>query len=134
MIKIENKRLDNETITILNELIDLDISAVSAFKLAKIIKELDNIVSIKNEREVALIKKFAKTNDDGSIIDGKDSDGNTVPNTFEILDGKIEDFNKEMGELLDYENELSFDKLNIEELNLEKFSTKKAMKIDFLFI
>jgi len=133
MIKIVNKRLDTEAIGILNELIELDISAVSAFKLAKIVKELDNIVSIKNEREVALIKKYAKTNEDGSIIEGKNAEGKIVPNTFEILDGKVEDFNKEMEELLNFENELQFDKLNIEELNLEKFSAKKAMKIDFLF-
>lgn len=133
MIKVKNRRLDTDAIGILNELIELDISAVAAFKLAKIVRELDNIVTIKNEREVALIKKYAKTNEDGTIIEGKNAEGNPVPNTFEIKEGKAEDFNKEMEELLFFENELSFEKLSIEELNLDKFSAKKIMKIDFLF-
>lgn len=133
MIKVKNRRLDAEAINILNELIELDISAVAAFKLAKIVRELDNIVTIKNEREISLIKKFAKTNEDGSLIEGKNAEGKSVPNTFEIKDGEVESFNKEMEELLGFENELSFDKLSIEELNLDKFSAKKIMKIDFLF-
>ena len=133
MIKVKNVRLDAEAIGILNELIELDISAVAAFKLAKIVRELDNIVTIKNEREVSLIKKYAKVDEDGNIIEGKNGEGNPVPNTFEIKDGEAENFNKEMDELLNFENELTFEKLSIEELNLDKFSAKKIMKIDFLF-
>lgn len=133
MIKVNNKSLDNDAISTLNELIELDISAVSAFKLAKIIRELNDIVSIKNEREVSLIKKYAKTKEDGSIVEGKNEAGEIIPNSFEIKEGGVEDFNKEMNELLLFENELPFDKLKIEELNLEKFSTMKIMKIDFLF-
>lgn len=133
MIKVKNRRLDAETIGILNELIELDISAVAAFKLAKIVRELDNIVTIKNEREVSLIKKYAKLDDNGNIIEGKNAEGKPVPNTFEIKDGEGENFNKEMEELLNFENDLAFDKLSIEELNLDKFSAKKIMRIDFLF-
>jgi len=133
MIKVKNRRLDSEAIVILNELIELDISAVAAFKLAKIVKELDNIVTIKNEREVALIKKYAKVDEEGNIIEGKNASGEAVPNTFEIKDGEGESFNKEMEELLNFDNELIFEQLSIEELNLDKFSAKKIMKIDFLF-
>jgi hypothetical protein len=133
MITVKNKRLDAETIKILNELIELDISAVAAFKLAKIVRELDSIVSIKNEREVATIRKYAKTDDDGNIIEGKNAEGQTIPGTFEIQEGKGEEYSKEMEEFLNAENELPFEKLKIEELNLEKFSAKKVMKIDFLF-
>ena len=133
MIKVSNKRLDSDTISILNELIEMDISAVEAFKLAKIVKELDSIVTIKNEREVSLIKKHAKTNEDGSIVEGKNDDGVVIPNTFEIKEGNSEEFQKEMGDLLSFENELNFEQLDIEKLNLDKFSTKNMMKIDFLF-
>ena len=133
MIKVKNKQLNADAISILNELIELDISAVAAFKLAKIVRELDNIVTIKNEREVSLIKKYAKVDKDGNIIEGKNDKGDSVPNTFEIKDGDAESFNKEMEELLSFENELAFEKLSIEELNLDKFSAKKIMKIDFLF-
>jgi hypothetical protein len=133
MITVKNRRLDTDAISILNELIELDISAVAAFKLAKIVKELDNIVTIKNEREVALIKKYAKTEEDGSIVEGKNAAGEVVPNTFEIKEGEGDEFNKEMEELLSFENEITFEQLSIEELNLDKFSAKKIMKIDFLF-
>ncbi len=133
MIKVKNRSLDAEAIKTLNELIELDISAVAAFKLAKIVKELDSIVTIKNEREVALIKKYAKTDEEGNIIEGKNSEGQIIKGTFEIQEGKGDEYSKEMEELLNLENELAFEKISVEQLNLEKISAKKIMKVDFLF-
>ena len=46
-IKVKNSQLSNETIQSLNTLIDLDINASSAFRLARIIKELSSIVDDK---------------------------------------------------------------------------------------
>lgn len=132
-IKVNNKNLHSETIKILNELIELNIPAVTAFKLAKITKELDAIVNIRNERELSLIKKYCKRDDDDKIIEGKDTDGNTIPNTFEIIDGQAEDYNKEMTDFLEYTNELTGPQIPIEDFKLITFSTKKLMKIDFLF-
>ncbi len=134
MIKVKNRRLDKEAIGVLNELIELDISTVAAFRLAKIVRELDNIVSIKNDREVAIIKKFAKVDDKGNIIEGKDKEGKSLPGTFEIKDDESKNYAKEMEKLLNFENEVDFDKLSVEELKLEKYSAKKIMKIDFLFV
>ena len=45
-----------------------------------------------------------------------------------------EDFNKEMGELMSYENQIEFDKIGFDDLDLKTAKIKDLMKIEFLFI
>ena len=40
---VKNSQLTEETISALNQLIEMDINAVTAFKLTRIIKELNSI-------------------------------------------------------------------------------------------
>jgi hypothetical protein len=56
-IIVKNSQLTNETIASINELIELDIDATSAFKLTRIIKELSSIVDdkLKMEKNKSLI-------------------------------------------------------------------------------
>lgn len=133
MIIVKNRQLDSETIKILNEIVEMDISAVSAFRLMKIIKELDEIVKNRQQSELNLVKRFAETNEDGSIKIPKDENGIEIQGTFEIKDGDSEEFNKQITDLLEFDNELIFDKLKFEDLGMEKISIKKLMKLDFLF-
>lgn len=133
MIIVKNRQLDSETIKILNEIVEMDISAVSAFRLMKIIKELDEIVKNRQQSELNLVKRFAETNEDGSVKIPKDENGIEIQGTFEIKDGDSEEFNKQITDLLEFDNELIFDKLKFEDLGMEKISIKKLMKLDFLF-
>lgn len=133
MIKVNNSRLDNETIEILNEIVDQDIKALAAFKLTKIINELNGIVKNRIDSEIKLVQKYAIKDENGNVLQPKDENGNPMANQFEVDQEKVEDFNKEMSELLNYENEIIQEPISITELGLETISVKKMMKIDFLF-
>ncbi|CAG7579874.1 MAG: hypothetical protein SLAVMIC_00137 [uncultured marine phage] len=134
MIKVKNVQLDSEAITILNEIVEMDISAVAAFRLMKIIKELDEIVKNRQQSELNLVKRYAVTDEDGNIKVPNDENGNPVQGTFEIAEENSEEFNTQINELLEYENELDFDPVKFEDLGMEKISVKKLMKLDFLFV
>jgi len=128
---IKNSQLDQNTIEAINEMIDMEISALSAFKLVKMVKQLDEIVKAKTKSEVALVQKFAKKDDGGEIVLGKDEDGKEVPNSYEIID--IESFQKEMTELMDYDNEIAYEPIKIEDLGLVTVKVKNLLKLEFLF-
>lgn len=125
-MKLKNKQLNKETIAFINTLLDKEINAVSAFKMMRLVKTLDEIVKTKQESEVNLIKKYAEKDEDGNI---KRSEKN--PESIDISDENVESFNKELAELNDYENEIEFEPFTIEELGLEKCSVNDLMKIEF---
>jgi len=131
---IKNKQLDAEAITALNEIIEMEISAVTAFKLMKIVKELDEIVKNRQQSELNLVKRYAVTNEDGTIKVPNGEDGEPVQGTFEISDENTEEFNKQINDLLEYENNLDFDPISIKDMGISKISVMKLMKLDFLFV
>lgn len=126
-MKIKNRQLNKETIAFINTLLDKEINAVAAFKLMKVAKTLDEIAKNKQQSEVNLIKKFAEKDETGNI---KRSESN--PENIDIKEENIENFNKELNDLNNYENEVDFEPLTIEELGLEKCSANDLMKIEFL--
>lgn len=132
MITVKNRQLDQETISILNEIVEMDVKALAAFRLMKIIKEVDEIVKNRQESELNLVKRYAEKEEDGSIKTPLDENGKPVNGSFEISDENKEEFNKQINELLEYENTLDFDPIKINDLGLEKISVKKLIKLDFL--
>lgn len=133
MISIKNKQLDTETINVLNEIVEMDIKAIEAFKLMKIIKHLDEVVQNRQKAEMNLVKKYAIKNEDGSLKLPLDENGNEIQGSFEVSDEDKEEFNKQFNDLLEYENKIDFDPIKFENLGLEKISIKKLVKLDFLF-
>lgn len=135
MITVKNKQLDGETIEILNEIVEMDIKAIEAFKLMRIIKKLDEIVQNRQKAEMNLVKKYAEKNEDGSIKLPVDENGNEIQGSFEVSDENKDEFNKQFTDLLEYENEIEdADPIIFENLGLEKISIKKLVKLDFLFV
>ena len=134
MIVIKNRRLDTNTLNVLNEVAEIELSPNTALKLSRIIRELENFLLIKNSNESKVIGKYASIDENGALIVGKDKNGNIIPNSFELRDGgKAAEFNKEMEKIAEVENTILVDKLSIYELKLDKISTNRIMKIDFLF-
>ncbi len=136
MLKIKNFQIDQEAIDVINELLDKKISIVAAFKLSRMVKELNDVIKSKTEAEVKLINRFAKKSEDGEIQLSKNEKGEDVPNTFEIENDKLDEFSKEMNELMMVETDINYNPISIEELKMEEtetFTAKKIMKIDFLF-
>ena len=130
-IRVKNSQLNNETIEALNILIDLDINATAAFRLTRIIKELSSIVDDKLKMEKKIFDKWIEKDESGSPIRPKDETGNIVDGAFNITN--VEEFTKEMKSLMEIENEIPYDKIKFEELNLTTAKVKDLMKLEFLF-
>ena len=130
-IVVKNSQLNNETIEALNTLIELDINASAAFKLTRIIKQLSSIVEDKLSMEKRILEKWVEKDENGEIIRPKDQAGNIVEGAVNIT--SIEEFTKEMNDLMSVENVIDFDKLNFEDLKLETAKVKDLIKLEFLF-
>jgi len=129
--KVKNSQLTNETLGVLNQLIELDINASAAFRLTRIIKYISSIVEDKLKSERKIYDKWIQKDESGNPIVPKDEQGNPISGSVSISD--MNAFTKEMTDLLDVENEIPFEKLNFEDLNLKTAKIKDLIKVDFLF-
>ena len=131
MIIIKNSQLDIESISALNSLIDLDIPANLAFRLMRIIKEVSSIVDDKVKMERRILEKFSEKDENGTIVQPKDEQGNVIPGSVNITN--MEDFSREMSDLMEIENEVPYEKINFDDLNLQTAKVKDLIKLEFLF-
>jgi ATP-dependent Zn protease len=130
-IVVKNSQLNDETITALNSLIDMDINASTAFRLTRIIKEISSIVEDKVKMEKRILDKWTMKDEEGNVIPAKDEQGNVIPGAVNIKDP--EQFTKEMSELMDLENVIDFEKISFDSLELKTAKVKDLIKIEFLF-
>lgn len=128
---IKNSQLNNESLEIINNLIDLDINASTAFKLMRIIKSMTSIIEDKMAMEKKIVDRWVEKDENGEIVIPKNEDGSPIDGSVNITN--VEEFSKEMKDLMDFENDLPFDKINFEDLSLETAKIKDLIKIDFLF-
>lgn len=128
-IIVRNSQLNDETIASLNKLIDVDINASVAFKLMRIIKEISSIVEDKNKMEQMIINKHAEKDEDGKVVQTKDDEGNPVGVSIKDMDS----FSDEMENLMSVENEIGYERINFEDLNLQTARVKDLIKLEFLF-
>ena len=128
---IKNSQLTNDTITALNNLIELDIKAGVAFKLTRIIKELSSIVEDKLKMEKKILEKWVERDEEGNPVIPKGQDGEPIEGTVSITN--VEEFTKEMSELMEIETELPFDKIEFDDLGLTTAKVKDLIKLEFLF-
>ena len=130
-IRIKNSQLSSETIESLNKLIDLDINASVAFRLTRIIKEVSSIVDDKVKMERRILEKFSEKDENGTIVQPKDEQGNVIPGSVNITN--MDDFSREMSDLMEIENEVPYEKINFDDLNLQTAKVKDLIKLEFLF-
>jgi hypothetical protein len=130
-IIIKNSQINNETIQALNYLIELDINASVAFRLMRIIKELSSIVDDKLKMEKKILEKWVQRDEMGNPVSAKDENGNVVDGAVSITN--VDEFTNEMSQLMDVENEIPYDKINFDDLNLQTAKVKDLIKLEFLF-
>lgn len=130
-ITIKNSQLNQDVIESLNTLIDLDINASVAFKLSRIIREISSIIDDKLKMEKRILDKWSLKDESGNPVPVKDKDDNIIENAVNII--SPEDFSKDMENLMSVENEIPFEKINFEDLELKTAKVKDLMKLDFLF-
>jgi len=128
-IIVRNSQLNDETIASLNKLVDVDINASVAFKLMRIIKEISSIVEDKNKMEKMIINKYSEKDEQGNPVQAKDEQGNPVGINIK----NIEAFSSEMEDFMSVENEIGYDRINFEDLNLQTARVKDLIKLEFLF-
>ena len=128
-IIIRNSQLNDETIAALNKLVDVDINASVAFKLMRIIKEISSIVDDKNKMEQMIISKHSEKDEEGKVVQAKDDQGNPIGINIK----NIESFSADMEDFMSVENEIGYDRINFEDLNLKTARVKDLMKLEFLF-
>lgn len=130
-IKVKNSQLNNETIQAINNLIELDINASVAFRLTRVIKELSSIVDDKVKMEQKILDKWVEKDEAGNPVQAKDKDGNILPDSVSLKDPQS--FTNEMNALMETENEIPFERINFDDLNLKTAKVKDLMKLEFLF-
>jgi hypothetical protein len=134
MIVVKNSELTEEAINILNKFVELDLKAVSAFKLTRILKEISSIVEDKVQTENKILNKWVQKDENGKIVIPKDEQGNEIKGSVNITNPQ--EFTKEMNDLMSVENTLSQERIKFEDLGIddEIIKVKDLMKIDFLFV
>lgn len=130
-ILVKNGELNAESVKAINNLLDIDINAPTAFKLSRIIKEISSIFEDKKALEEKIVNKWAVKEEDGKPKIATDEEGNVIDGSVVIKD--MEGFNKEMRDLNSVVNELNAEKIKFEDLNLETARIKDLMILDFLF-
>jgi hypothetical protein len=130
-IILKNSQLNDDTISALNMLIDLDINATSAFRLMRIIKELSSILDDKIKMEKRILDKWTAKDESGNPTIAIDDAGNPIQGAVNISDSDA--FSKEMNSLLEIENEIPYERIKFEDLNLQTAKVKDLIKLDFLF-
>jgi hypothetical protein len=128
---VKNSQLNNETLGVLNQLIELDINASAAFRLTRIIKYLSSIVEDKLKSEKKIYDKWIQRDEEGNPVIPMDEEGNPIQGSVSISD--MTAFTKEMTEFLEIESDVPFEKLNFEDLNLQTAKIKDLIKVEFLF-
>ena len=130
-IVVKNIDLNDDAISAINTLIDLDINATTAFRLTRIIKELSSILEDKAKMEKKILEKWTVKDENGVPTPAKDAQGNVIEGAVNISDTAA--FSSEMEALLDMENEISYEKIKFEDLGLKTAKVKDLMKLEFLF-
>jgi len=131
MILVKNSQLTNETIEALNSLIDQNINASTAFKLTRIIKELSSIVDDKLKMEKKIYSKWVEKDENGDVVVPKNEAGEEITGSVNITN--VEEFTKEMSELMEVVNEVPYDTISFDDLGLTTAKIKDLLKVDFLF-
>jgi hypothetical protein len=131
MIIVKNSQLNTEAVNALNFLIELDIKASTAFRLSRIIKEISSIVEDKLKMEKRILDKWVEKDEDGNPKPALDNNGQVIEGAVNLKDP--ESFTQEMKSLMDIENEIPFERINFEDLELNTAKVKDLMQLDFLF-
>lgn len=108
MINIQLKDVIEST-EVLKKLAGEKLRGKVAFQISKILKRLEDELTLFNSTRVEIIKKYSQTDENGELI--ADEEGNV-----KLKEEAIEDFNKEIVELLNMEIKIDANKIAIEDI------------------
>ena len=123
-MKLTNRQIV-ESVSHLSKLVQQKLPAKTAFRMSKLIKQIENVQESYNEA----VKKVQDTYFE------KDDEGNYVveDNHYKVKEEHREDYTKEMKELLDDETEIKFKKLKLEHLGKIDLEPTLFYHLDWMF-
>jgi len=104
--------------SVMNKLIDAELPAKVSFRLARLMREMNEALKHLDEERAKLIKKYGKENGDGNIT---------------VSEENKEQFVNEFNDLLAEQIDINWEKMNPEELGDTPLSVGEISKITFLF-
>ena len=117
-MKLSNERIVN-TINVLGDLNNAKLPVKVAYAITKNINKIDIELKSYNEEKTKLINKYAEKNEDGNVV---------------LKEEHIEDWNRDIKELLSIENEVDIHMIQLDDLLNSNYDISPAelAAIDFM--
>lgn len=122
MVKLQTKDLVNSA-NALGELSNLDLKMKLSFRVAKVIKEVDGVIEVFNEKRDVIVKEVEALKEERGL-----SKEDRLPEEDE------KPFNDRVIALLDEEIEVEIEKLSISDLEAYSFPAKHLINLDWLLV
>lgn len=123
-MKLSNERLVN-SVGVLSKLTNLELPIKLSYAFSKNITKIDAELKAYNIEREKLLNKYGEKDEEGKLKQSEDGKVN-------ILD--IENFNKEIAELLQCESEIDIHLIDLESINTDiKITPGELMIIDYMF-
>ena len=126
-LKLSNEKIVNDT-QMLSAISQKQLPVKVSYAIAKNISKIEAELKIYNAEKQKLLEKYAEKDKDGKV---KSENG-----SIRIQKEHIEDWNKDIKELLAIENEVDIHKFKLSELDGKacNFSPSEFMAIDYMII
>ena len=124
-MKLSNEKIVN-SITVLSKLTNMDLNIKVSYAIAKNISKIEKELEVYNKEKSKLINKYGEKDEEGKLKKNEDE-------TVKIID--TESWDKDIKELLEFENEIDIHKINEEDLfkcNCN-ITPGELMLIDYMF-
>lgn len=122
MIEISVRDLLDSSTT-LQEIMQKTLKGRAAFLLARIAREVDKEYTSFNTTRMQLIQKYGEKDDNGNLITD-DKGNNKIPQSA------IEDFNKEVSDLLETKVQLNVNAVPLDDLNDIDFTPQQMLALE----
>nr|DAE45604.1 MAG TPA: Protein of unknown function (DUF1617) [Caudoviricetes sp.] len=124
ILKLSNERLVN-SVGVLSKLTNLELPIKLSYAFSKNITKIDAELKAYNVEKRKLLNKYGEKDNEGNLKQNEKGEVN-------ILD--IENFNKEISELLKCESEVDIHLIDLESINTDiKITPGELMIIDYMF-
>ena len=125
MIKIVLGDIVNST-EIFNKIMQQPFKGSLAFKIARLVRELEKEMQTFNDERMKIIRKYGKKDENGELI--VNNDGN-----IEFENDKINEINYEFNSLLETELEINADKLPIDSIDEFELTPQEVISLEKFF-
>lgn len=126
ILNLSNERIVN-TINVLGELNNAKLPVKVAYAITKNINKINSELKAYNEEKTKLIDKYAEKDEEGELKT------NEIGNVI-LKEEHIEDWNRDIGELLSIENEIDIHMIQLDDLLNSNYNISPAelTAIDFM--